>query len=278
MPIVHGRLDVLQVFQHGGVRGLGDHEPRSGGGHRIPPASSVLSCGCQVHLLLEVKAAAQRLLLPLSSEDSSLYAINVLLRLSLLAAPPDRAPGWADPEVLHGVSSGISKVPIHVLLGDPVLECFVSAIRRCSCLRDVRRPFWSGKGSRRLRQSAFNLCTGHHGGGSPQGCGPGRSQQSQAPLNRTGPDPPWSHHHTARPVHGGSPPHDPAVAGPRIPHKTLPPPHRREHARHAAVHLGNPQQPPASTPTRPGAEVDPPWISHLPGHPGQLHNATTHHT
>ena len=47
-------------------------------------------------------------------------------------------------------------------------------------------------------------------------------QQREAPLNRTKTHHSAPHHHTALPVHGTSPPHDPAVASPRHPQQNYP--------------------------------------------------------
>ena len=77
------------------------------------------------------------------------------------------------------------------------------------------------------------------------------------------------------PVHGGSPPHDAAVAGPRHPHPKLPPPHRGGHARHRAMLLPDPQLPPANTPARPGADMATPPVTHVPAQPRQRRHAST---
>ena len=67
-----------------------------------------------------------------------------------------------------------------------------------------------------------------------------RPQQREAPPKPQETHPPTPHHRTALPIHGGSPPHGAAVAGPRHPHPKLPPPHRGGHARHPAMLLPHP--------------------------------------
>ena len=83
------------------------------------------------------------------------------------------------------------------------------------------------------------------------------SQAEGGPPEPHGIRPPTPDHHTALRIHGGSPPHDPAMAGPRHPHPKLRPPHGSGHARHPAMLLRHPETPPAGTPTRPGAEEAP---------------------
>ena len=114
--------------------------------------------------------------------------------------------------------------------------------------------------------------------GSPQtgGCGRSRCAPSRGrPPEPQGTQPPAPHHPTALPIHGGSRPHGPAVAGPRHPHPKLPPPHGGEHAWHPAMLLQPPRLPPANAPTRPGAEVETPWITQVPAQPRQRHHTAT---
>ena len=102
-----------------------------------------------------------------------------------------------------------------------------------------------------------------------------RPKQREAASNRRAP-PSAPDHPTALPVHGGSPPHSAAVAGPRHPHPKLPQPHGGEHARHPAMLVQHPRLPPANTPTRPGGEMDAPWITDVPAQPGQCHHTATY--
>ena len=103
-----------------------------------------------------------------------------------------------------------------------------------------------------------------------------RPQQRETLPKRRGPTPPVPHHPTALPVHGGSPAHGAAVAGPRHPVPKLPPPHGGGHARHPAMLLQHPGTPPANAPTRPGAEVDPPRITLVLAEPRQRHHTSTY--
>ena len=83
--------------------------------------------------------------------------------------------------------------------------------------------------------------------------------------------PPTPHLPTALPVHGGSPPHGAAVAGPRHPVRKLPPPHGGGHARHPAMLLPHPRLPPENTPTFLGADMDTPRVTHMPAQPRHRH-------
>ena len=98
------------------------------------------------------------------------------------------------------------------------------------------------------------------------------------PPEPQGTHPPTPQHPTALPVHGGSPPHGAAVAGPLQPHPKLPSPHRGGHARHPAMLLPHHRLPPANAPTRPGAHMDSPRVTHVPARPRQrLHTSTSTH-
>ena len=125
--------------------------------------------------------------------------------------------------------------------------------------------------TRTLARRCIALPNGPNGPGtSPRsgGCGRSNCVPSKGRPPRTAWDPPPAPHHPATlPVHGGSPPHDPAVAGPRHPHQKLPPPHGRGHAEHPVMLLQHPRLPPASATILRGAEVDPSRITHLPAQP-----------
>ena len=114
--------------------------------------------------------------------------------------------------------------------------------------------------------------------GSPRtdGCGRSRCAPSRGrpPPNRRGPVPPRPTS-VQLPVHGGSPPHGAAVAGPRHSHPKLPPPHGGGHARHPAMLLPHPRLPPANAPTRPGADMATLRVTHMPAQPRQRHNTAT---
>ena len=101
-----------------------------------------------------------------------------------------------------------------------------------------------------------------------------------SPADRGPPEPQGTHLPTpylptALPVHGGSPPHGAAVAGPRHRNPKLPPAHGGGHARHPAMLLPHPRLPPASAPTRPGADMDTPRVTHVPAQPRQCHHTAT---
>ena len=87
--------------------------------------------------------------------------------------------------------------------------------------------------------------------------------------------PPTPHHPIALPIHGGSPPLGAAVAGPPHPHPKVPSTHGGGHARHPAMLLPHPRILPANAPTRPGADMDTPRITHVPAQPRQRHHTAT---
>ena len=62
VAVVHGGLDVLQVFPHGGIRRLRDHERRPRGRPRFSSASPTDSHGCHIHLLHGIPVATPRFL------------------------------------------------------------------------------------------------------------------------------------------------------------------------------------------------------------------------